>query len=291
MAELDWHHMPSLTALRAFEAMARLGSFSAAARALNVTHAAVAQQVRGLEDWLGVALAYRDGRSMALTPDGALLAAALLDGFSAIQSGVRELQSRGADQPLRISVTPAFATLWLMPRLGRFWAKHADVPISLHPDRELVDLRRDGMDLAIRFGKGDWPGVEVEYLLSAEYAVVAAPKFLDGRVPTVEDMKQMPWVAETRRPETLNWLRSQGFDPDTLDITYIPTDELAYAAACQGYGLYVEPVALADEDLRLGKLEVVYSNDARLPAYFLVTRPGVVKPALRTFVHWIRSEA
>lgn len=290
MDELDWRRLPSLTALRAFEATARLGSFSAASRELNVTHAAVAQQVRGLEDSLGVTLAQREGRGVSLTPDGAQLASALRDGFGTIQAAVRDLLTREAEAPLKISLTPAFATQWLMPRLGRFWDAHSDIPVSLHPERALVDLRRDGMDLAIRFGEGDWPGVEEEFLLSAGYVIVAAPGFLRGRIPDHDEMTRMPWIVEGGRPEPLAWLRSQGFEPDSLKINFIPTDDLANAAAYQGYGLYVEPGALAVEDVKQGRLQMVYTNSDRIPAYFLVTRPGPKKPQLKTFIRWLKSE-
>ena len=124
---IDWRLFPSLTALRAFEAAARLQSFSLAARELNVTHAAVAQQVRGLEDHLGRELLFRAGRGLALSPEGIRLAAALAEGFGAIAKGLAEVQA-ATPGALRVTLTAAFAANWLMPRLGRFWKALRGIP-------------------------------------------------------------------------------------------------------------------------------------------------------------------
>lgn len=171
---VDWKTFPSLTALRAFEAAARLQNFSRAARDLNVTHAAIAQQVRALEVDLGRELIYRQGRGLALTPEGAKLAQALTDGFHGIEVAVNDLRGTDPNAPLRVTLTPAFAAQWLIPRLGAFWKAHPEIGLSLHPEHRVTDLRRDGLDLAIRFGDGKWPGVEAEFLTSAHYIIVAA---------------------------------------------------------------------------------------------------------------------
>ncbi|MCX7286669.1 MAG: LysR family transcriptional regulator, partial [Rhodobacterales bacterium] len=160
----DWRTLPSLTALRAFAATAETRSFSQAARALNVTHAAVAQQVRALEEHLGRPLVQRDGRGVGLTADGEHLAQALGEGFGAFQRGIEALLSGEADRPVRVTLTAAFAAQWLMPRLRDFWEQHPDIGLSMHPDARVVDLHRDRMDLAIRYGNGDWPGVEATFL-------------------------------------------------------------------------------------------------------------------------------
>ncbi len=170
---VDWRTMPPLASLRAMEAVARLGGFSAAARALNVTHAAVAQQVRGLEAELGVALLRREGRAVVLTAEGERLSAALTEGFGGMQGAVEAAKARRADGPIRISLTASFAAQWLMPRLRDFWARHPDVPLSLHPDARVLDLAREAMDLGIRYGRGSWPGVTAQRLAAGRLVVVA----------------------------------------------------------------------------------------------------------------------
>ena len=285
-------HLPSLTSLRAFEATARLGGFSAAARELNVTHAAVAQQVRGLEAALGATLLERAGRGLVLTPQGDRLAAALKDGFETISAAVEEARIGEDGRPLRVTLTPAFASQWLMPRLGRFWARHPDIPLALHPDRQIIDLARSRMDLAIRFGDGHWPGLEVEMLVPASYTIVAAPALLDGRTALApEEMATMPWIFEQGSDEERAWLRRIGIDPAALRSTPMPTEELALSAARAGYGLYVELSLLVKDDLASGRLHAVHeSADSRF-GYWMTRRPAEPRPALRQFMRWLRSEA
>lgn len=287
---LNWRDFPSLTALRAFEAAARLQSFSLAARELNVTHAAVAQQVRALEADLGRELIYRQGRGMALTAEGARLAQALAEGFRTIGQAVQDLRASLPGSPLRVTLTPAFAAQWLMPRLKRFWAEHPDVPITLHPEKRLVDLRREGIDLGIRFGNGKWPGVEAEFLTAADYVIVAAPSLLGGRSDLSKtELSAMPWVIETDWPEALSWLKSFGLKPDAMNISLMPNEELALSAARQGFGLHVEAEALVRQDVDSGTLVILGRVKDDSLAYYLVSRPGPKRPELRTFIKWLKA--
>lgn len=287
---INWRAFPSLTSLRAFEAAARTSSFSVAARELNVTHAAIAQQVRALETELGQELVYRDGRGLATTAQGARLSAALAEGFRTIELALADLRAADPGAPLRVTMTPAFAAQWLMPRLWSFWAEHPEVPVSLHPDKRVIDLRRDPIDLAIRFGNGKWPGLEAEFLTAAQYVIVAAPELLEGRSSlTKAEMSVMPWVIESDWPEALQWLRSFGLRPDRMNITYIPTEELALSAAREGYGLHVEAEALVENDIENGTLVALGEiNDDSL-AYYIVTRPGPKRPEVKTFMKWLKA--
>ena len=282
--EIDWRHMPPLSALRAFSAVANHKSYSAAARALSVTHAAVAQQVRGLEENLGVALVMRSGRGMALTAEGEQLAAGLAEGFSAIQAVVAGVRG-GDDRPVRITLSPGFATQWLMPRLREFWALHPEIALSLHPEHRLVDLRREGMDLGIRYGNGDWPGVEARYLTSARLVVAGAPELIAGQGEMMPDeMRKLHWVMTDNTPEELRWMTTHGLDPEQLRTTYFPDEELTLAAARQGLGLIVESYALLEEDLKRNRLRVVFDGRDRLPGYFIVTPPGPQRRGARAFL-------
>lgn len=283
--------LPSLTALRAFEAAARTGGFSAAGRELNVTHAAVAQQVRGLEAQLGLPLILREGRGLKLTDEGRRLAVALAEGFGTIAAAIAELMEAEGTRPLRISVTHSFAAQWLMPRLGGFWAKHPEIALSLHPDNRVVDLAAERMDLAVRCGRGDWPGLDVELLTPAHFAVVGAPSLLgDAQSLTPDEMARFPWVIESGWPEQLAWLRALGIDPDAIETHEVPTEDLALSAARQGYGLHVELSTLLEDELAAGRLRAVHRAGAEdAMSYWLVTRPGARKPALRTFMRWLKS--
>lgn len=289
---IDWRTLPSLTALRAFAATADLRSFSQAARALNVTHAAVAQQVRALEDHFGKSLVQRDGRGVSLTADGEQLAQALGEGFAVLQRGVEALRAGEVDQPVRITLTAGFAAQWLMPRLRDFWEKYPDIGLSLHPDPRVVDLHRERMDLAIRYGNGDWPGVTATYLASARLVIAGAPSLIGDRdILSPQDMAGMDWILSRNWPEQDNYLRNLGIEPTTLSATDFPGEELAIAAARQGLGLVVESLALIETDVTEGRLRVVHESREKLPAYFVVTLPGQQRAAARAFLKWLRSQA
>lgn len=289
---IDWRALPPLSALRAFAAVAEHGSLSQAARALNVTHPAIAQQVRTLEEALGLPLVTRQGRGMALTPEGARLAAALSDGFATIATAVADLRANQADRPVRVSLTAGFAAQWLMPRLRDFWNRHPDIGVSLHPDPRLIDLRAEGVDLAIRYGEGKWPGLEATFLASARLAVAASPDLVLGNAPmTTTELAAADWVLARDWPEQDNYLRSLGLDPERLSRTDMTTEELAIAAARQGLGLVVESLALLEDDVTAGRLVVVHDSRDRLPAYFLVRAPGRLSPSARAFADWLLSAA
>jgi LysR family transcriptional regulator, glycine cleavage system transcriptional activator len=288
----DWRSIPSLTALRAFAATAELRSFSQAARVLNVTHAAVAQQVRALEGQLGRPLVQREGRGVSLTVDGEQLATALGEGFGAIQRGLEALRAGEADRPVRVTLTASFAAQWLMPRLKDFWDKHPDIGLSLHPDSKVVDLHREQMDLGIRYGNGNWPGLDAQYLASARLVIAGAPALIGNRKEwTSQDLAGMDWVLSSSWPEQDAYLRMLGLDPDALSRTDINSEELAIAAARQGLGLVVESAALIESDVAEGRLRVVHESREKLPAYFIVSLPGPKRAAARAFLKWLQSQS
>lgn len=288
---MDWRQIPSLAALRAFEACARHESLSAAAAELNVTHAAVSQHVRTLEGEFNCALIARRGRGIALTAEGAGLAQSLSEGFGAIGAGIAALRDRGAERPLTVSVTPAFAENWLMPRLGAFWAAHPDVPISLLPSRNLVDLRRDGVDVAIRFGDGNWPGLQVEPLTEAAFVVVGAPSLFDGkRSAPASAMRRTRWFFETGRNEFHIWAEANKMtDADTPTID-IETNQLVLSAVRQGYGLSAQVRALVERDLEAGTLATYCETHTEDLRYHIVTI-GTGEARVRPFVKWLRTQS
>lgn len=288
----NWRTLPPLTALRAFAATAEFSNFSQAARALSVTPAAVAQQVRALEVLTGRSLVQRDGRGVSLTTDGEQLAEALGEGFAAMVRGVEALRAGEADQPVRISLTAGFAAQWLMPRLKNFWDSYPDIGLSIHPDAKVVDLHRDRMDIAIRYGNGDWPGVEASFLASARLVIAAAPLLLGGRKRlTTDEMRQMDWILQRNWPEQDAYLRQLGLEPSSLSRTDLSGEELVIAAARQGLGLAVESLALIEADVNEGRLQVVHESLEKLPAYFIVNLPGPQRAATRTFLQWLKTQS
>ncbi len=221
---MDWCTLPPLSALRSFAALAQEGSFSRAGAVLNVSHAAVSQQVRALEERLGTALVQREGRGTALTPAGTQLASTLEASFLAIRRAVDEITGADAARPLQVSMTPSFAVSWLMPRIAEFRHRHPEIELMLNPTPELVDLAPGGIDVAIRFGGGSWAGLQSELLLATNFVIVAARSMIGSR--TISDPREIldfPWLQELGTNEMSNWLRQRGvLAPKTGNITHLP---------------------------------------------------------------------
>lgn len=286
---MDWRSLPSLATLRAFEAAARHQNLSQAARELNVTHAAISQHVRRLEDELGEPLLLRQGRGMGLTDAGRLLAESLGQGFATIADGVDQLRRRGQDRAVQISVTPAFASHWLMPRLGSFWAEFPEIMININPSAELVDLRRDGVDLAVRYGDGNWPGVEAELLTDGEFVVVAHPDLVRGRrVNCLSDLVDLPWVMEGHMMERRRIIEEEGIDLDDVKLTTLQTSDLVSSAVAAGLGVSVQPRSLIEAQIKSGAVVSLHRISQLGLGYYIVTRPGAVTANTMTFRNWLR---
>lgn len=289
---MDWRRIPSLAALRAFEAAARTGSMTAAAAELNVTQAAISQHVHALERAFGCDLMVRRGRGLTLTPEGQALAEGLGAGFRQIADSVAALQSAGAARPLSVTLTPSFAEHWLMPRLGKFWIEHPEIELALWPAREVRDMAADGIDLAIRFGRGTWPGLTAEPLVSAEFVVVGAPSLVPGGAATpAARLADLPWAFDADVDEFRLWAQSQGILAPTSRAQNLPTNELALSLSRAGHALSVQPAALVEADLKLGTLVEVRRADPVGLNYYMVTRPGRVSPRLVAFMAWLRKVA
>jgi DNA-binding transcriptional LysR family regulator len=288
---MDWRDIPSLSALRGFEAAARLRSLSGAARELNVTHAAVAQHVRALEERFGCKLLERDGRGMKPTRDGAALAAGLSEGFAIIAAAVRDL-SRGEDRPLRVALTPSFAENWLMPVIGGFWSAHPEIRLELIPAYELVDLRADGIDLAIRYGRGGWPGTDPTPLVGAGHVVVATPDYTGARcVDDLAELSDCHWLLEKHRAEEQLWARDLGLDLSTVRLSEFDTNTMLLQAVRAGAGVSIVPRAIVARDLAEGRLVALCEALETGLAYHMIRRPGNMSKQLKTFVSWLRQVA
>lgn len=284
--------MPSLSALRAFEAAARTGSLSAAARELNVTHAAVAQHLRTLSDHFGEPLMRREGQGMTPTPPGRLLAAALSEGFGRIAEGVEELRAADEERPLRITTTPSFAENWLMPRLGQFWTDHPDIPLSIAPATDNLDLRSGGFDMAIRYGRGGWKGLEESFLVSAGFVIAAAPRLLEARPEFREgDLRGATWLFETEYQEPRIWAEETGLIDARTRIVELPTVGLILSGVRSGLGVAVLFRPLLEADLAAGSITILREIAREGLGYYVLTRPGTFSAARQTFVKWLRRQA
>jgi LysR family transcriptional regulator, glycine cleavage system transcriptional activator len=289
---MDWRTLPPLAALRAFAALAATGSFTRAGAALNVSHAAVSQQVRALEDRLGVSLVARHGRRGALTAEGERLAAALETAFEAIGRAVDELTGGDASRPLHVSTTPAFATGWLMPRISAFRHEHPEVELMLNPTAETVELTPGGIDVAIRYGNGAWRGLDADLLLPTTYVLVAAPSLIAGRrIAEPRDILDLPWLQELGTNEMSAWLRERGVvTPKKENITHMP-GHLVHEGLRNGDGVSATSRVLVERELADGQLVVLFEEAPPDLGYYIVTRPGVQRPPLKTFLAWLKRHA
>lgn len=285
---MDWLSLPPLAALRAFCAYAEHGNIAKAGMALNVSHAAISQQLRSLEDHLGTPLLDRSHRSLELTQEGAHLAQALLLGFGAVQSAVQDISTQGAARPLHISCTPMFAANWLMPRLAEFRLKHPEIDLVIDPRGELVELQPGGIDIALRYGAGQWPGLECEPLLPTPMVVVANPSLFRGRqVHCPEDLLDYPWLEELGTTESDLWLRSRGVAKAVRGASIKLPGNLLMQAVRDGQGVAVGVKAFVAEDLQAGRLVELFTEHQDR-GYHIVTRPGVQRRQLRLFISWLR---
>ena len=289
--------LPSLNALRAFEAAARQASFARAAEELHVTPAAVSQLVKQLEDYLGVTL-FRRGKQLTLSKSAFATLPILSEAFDQLERVVARLRSSDERGPLVVSTPPAFAARWLVPRLDYFQERHPEIELRLLATRRLVDFARDEVDLAIRFGSGDYPGLQVERLKDETIIPVAAPG-LAADIRCAGDLARKPLLHDEWHtshqvfPDWETWLASQGVRPDApLRIRHFGDATLTLQAAVAGLGVALAWHSLVADDLSRGTLvRLLDLSIASDLAYHLVIPPNRAKLAKVTaFREWLLAE-
>lgn len=287
-----------LQALRTFVEVGQRGSIKAAAQALHVTPGAVSQQIRLLEDRLGVVLLERERLGMRLTAAGASFHPKLLNAFLQIDQAVHALEAAKGGKSLTVSTVASFAASWLVPRLGRFKQLHPDIEVRVEATSELVDLRRDRVDVALRHGLGDYPGLDVRPLMAPVLIPVASPAFMQNQqaeIREARDCLNYPLLHDSDRADWPLWLKAHGVDDDARAErgNAFEDDFLLIRAAEAGQGLALVPEAYAQDEIAAGRLVQVLDKPwpARF-AYYAVTRPGAAERAeVRAFLDWIGEEA
>ncbi|MBL4906076.1 MAG: LysR family transcriptional regulator [Sneathiella sp.] len=286
---MDWKNIPSLAALRAFEATARNGSYVRAAVELNVTEAALRQHVRALEAFFDIALMKREGRGISVTPKGSELSVGLSGGFQEIKTAVEQLRRGHREGPVRVALTLAFAENWLIRRLPEFWAENPDIEIDLAPSIKSVDLAQGNYDLAIRYGTGKWEKYESQMLTSAEYTVVVSPSLSIAKsVPMVKMLKDAIWLFEESREEHREWSSRNGIDFDAERNRFYPNNSLVLSAVRAGHGVSVQSHALVENDLSTGTLVSVFRDSKPQLGYYLLYKGGL-KPSAKIFANWLKK--
>lgn len=283
--------IPPLGALRAFEAGARHLSFTRAATELCVTQAAISHQVRQLEDWLGVSLFDRRGHALTLTAKGAAYLRELTPVFDRLSEATTRLYEREPG-PLRITVLPAFASCWLLPRLEGFRRLHPDIELHLTSSAVLWDFLDDRFDLGIRSGLGRWTGLKADQLAQEMLSPVCTPA-LARKLRSPSDLRKVRLIHDTPKDGWRRWLELAGVEGVDAEAGPAFNDAgLVLQAARQGQGVALGRLTLASDDLKAGRLVQPFAK--ALPndySYWLVCpRPLAGRRDVATFRTWLLSE-
>ena len=287
--------LPTLNGLRAFEAAARHLSFTQAAFELNVTQTAISHQIRRLEEELGIRLFIRKNRALALTPKARVYLPGVRAAFNDLRLATDRLLRRDDDNVLTVSTLASLAAKWLLPRLSQFQEAHPRIDVRITTSTGLVDFRGGGVDAAIRYGRGHWPGVRADWLMADELFPVCSPKLLEGDKPL-------------RRPEDLahhTLLHSSGgYDDDWrlwLTAAGLPTNIsrqpgltfdlilMTVQAAIDGIGVAMGRTSYVQDDIAKGRLVVPFHIALPADAGFYLVSPEAVAdpPKLAAFRQWL----
>ncbi len=288
---MDWRNLPSLNALKAFSALADTGSYTHAGSALNVTHAAVMQQVKSLEEHFGLQLVIRTGRAILMTEDGRILADKIKTGFEHILDGVDTLTANELARPVQVTMSPAFAAMWLMPRLADFQTRFPDITLLLNPTGSFVELKPGGMDVAIRYSRTDALAEDADTLLDLDLVVVGAPSLLEaGAISEPADLLHMPWLQELGTQEVSDWFSRRGVPLDRpLMISHMPGN-LIMDAVKRGDGITYTVRQWLKDEIQNGDLVEMFGEE-RGGVFYIHTLPTEKRRAVRTFVNWLKSQA
>jgi len=288
---MDWMKLPPLNSLRAFSAVAETGSYTLAADRLNVTHAAVSQQVRALEKRLGIPLVTRVGRGIELTGQGALLARELDVGFGVIARGIDRVAEGTASRPVQVTMSPAFALEWLLPRIAEFQHENPEITLMLNPTSEVMELQPGGIDVAIRYRDRRRLDLDVEAVLISDMIVIGTPALVDGRdLSDPTSLVDLPWLQELGTNEAAEWFTYHGVVPERpLTVNHMPGN-LIMNAVRRGDGLTYTARAFFREDLRSGRIVELFSEPL-FGVYYIETPPEQRRPAVKTFLNWLMSKA
>ena len=287
--------LPSLNGLKAFEAAARSESFTRAAEELNVTQGAVSHQVKALEDTLGLKLFHRERQRLILTEPGRDYLAVVRDALDRIAIGTERLLQRQESGVLTVSTSPDFAAKWLVNRLSRFAEKHPGVDLRVSATTNYVDFAREDVDVAIRHGDGNWPGLDVERLYSERLFPVCSPKLMAGRnrITKTSDLLKFSLL---RLEDAKNWIRL--FEASGVKASIGPGPVLNRAsmlidAAIDGQGIALARTALAAWDLIGGRLVRPVDVSLRMAKTYWIVCPKAASnvPKIATFKNWVLSEA
>ncbi|MDB5553390.1 MAG: bacterial regulatory helix-turn-helix, lysR family protein, partial [Rhizobium sp.] len=248
--------MPSTSALAAFDAVARTGSFSAAASILHLTQGAISRHVSLLEEQLGVSLLERTGRGARLTEKGKAYAEGVSDVLAKIRSLSLAAMSGSEETRLRLAILPTFGTRWLMPRIPDFVQKNPEITISFATRIGQFDFRSENIDVAIHVGRPDWPDADCKFLMGETVVPVCSPDFRDGQtIATAADLLGMPLLEMVSRPGAWrHWFSTLGILEQHREGMVFEQFSNVTQACIAGLGVALMPIFLIESELAAGRL-------------------------------------
>lgn len=288
--------LPPLTSLRAFEAAGRNLSFTRAAAELTVTQAAISHQVKGLEEYLGTPLFLRLPRHLELTEAGKVLLPVVRDAFDRISQSVAGLSNDVSSSALTVRLAPSFAAKWLSPKLEDFRRKHPQVHLSLTHSNEAADFARQAVDVAITYGKGDWPSVVSEPILSIDFFPVCAPACMRGEfaLTDVDNLRHYTLLHDADHKNWSDWLELAGIDDiDPLRGTVMDDTNVLIQAAIDGQGVALGSTHFVSDDLESGRLVRPFESILHSEfAYYVVCPTEYLdRSGVRAFREWLLCQS
>jgi LysR family transcriptional regulator, glycine cleavage system transcriptional activator len=287
--------LPPLNALKAFEAAARSESFTRAAEELCVTQGAVSQQVKALEATLGVKLFNRERQRLVMTQAGRDYLAVIRDALDRIAVGTERLMQRRTSGGLTISTSPDFAAKWLVHRLGRFAEVHPDIDLRVSATMHHVDFAREDVDLAVRHGDGNWPGLDAVRLCAEQLFPVCSPKLISGRrrVRTASDLLKFPLLRLDDSTTWSRWFAAAGVAAAVTQGPVINRASMLIDAAVDGQGVALARTALAAWDLINGRLVRPIGVSLKMANAYWIVCPKAASsmPRIAAARTWLLAEA
>lgn len=286
--------LPPLNGVKAFEAAARSESFTRAAEELSVTQGAISHQVKALETTLGIKLFHRERQRLMLTEAGRDYLTTIRDALDQIAAGTERLLQRQQSGVLTVSTSPDFAAKWLVNRLGRFAEKHPGVDLRVSASAQYVDFARDDVDVAIRHGDGNWPGLDVQRLYSERLFPVCSPKLVTGRnrIGKAADLLKFPLL---RLQDSKNWTRlleAAGVKANVGPGPVLNRASMLIDAAIDGQGIALARTALAAWDIVNGRLVRPIDVSLRMANTYWFVCPKAVSNVAKVaaFRNWVFAE-
>lgn len=266
--------LPSTSMMTAFDAVARTGSFTAAARELNLTQGAISRQVSALENQLDVGLFKRIRKTIQITDAGKIYAREIHAALQAIRKASLNAMTDPLIGTFNLAILPTFGSRWLMPRFPLFLKENPDIIVNFVSKLSAFDFHSENLHAAIHYGTPDWPGTDSTFLMSEKSVPVCSPKILSEHpLRTTEDLKQLPLLHLLTRPDAWqNWFESNELEPPREQGMHFEQISIIAQAAVAGLGLALLPQFLIQSELDRGELVVIFDRPLQSDSgYHLVT--------------------